>query len=313
MATKSKQETPIQKSELLVPRESIADELRERIEFGRQLLDMQVTLIGGSPQGYGGFYNTRRSKMIYNEAEQKQFSDAFHKWNDYNCELLKQRFSKSNNEYHASYVPCGQPLLLTSSSDTVELKRKEISKKITNLESLIEKLPLIPLAQTADIKAAGTVDKAIKTINDSKKIFIVHGHDTTIRLEVETLLKDLGYEPIVLFKQPDKGQTIIEKLESEANDICFAVVIYSHCDDGKAVEETALKPRARQNVVFEHGMMYALLGRSRVVALLEEGVEQPGDLSGVIYKSLDAGGAWKYALARELKAAGLTIDLNRIG
>jgi hypothetical protein len=32
----------------------------------------------------------------------------------------------------------------------------------------------------------------------------------------------------------------------------------------------------------------------------------------VIYTSVDAGGAWKFALARELKAAGMDVDLNRI-
>lgn len=47
-------------------------------------------------------------------------------------------------------------------------------------------------------------------------------------------------------------------------------------------------------------------------ALLENGVEQPGDLQGVIYKSLDASGAWKYQIADEMKAVGLDVDKNKI-
>lgn len=47
--------------------------------------------------------------------------------------------------------------------------------------------------------------------------------------------------------------------------------------------EKDLKDRARQNVIFEHGYMVAKLGRDKVIALVDQGVEIPGDLSGVIY------------------------------
>jgi hypothetical protein len=46
--------------------------------------------------------------------------------------------------------------------------------------------------------------------------------------------------------------------------------------------------------------------------LYEEGVELPSDMSGVLYTPIDAGGAWKLALGRELHAVGLPVDLNRI-
>ena len=75
---------------------------------------------------------------------------------------------------------------------------------------------------------------------------------------------------------------------------------------GKAKESPVLTPRARQNVVFEH------LGRKKVVALLENGVEQPGDLEGVIYIKLDDAGLWQIKLAQEMKAVGLDVDLNNI-
>jgi len=45
--------------------------------------------------------------------------------------------------------------------------------------------------------------------------------------------------------------------------------------------------------------------------LYEESVELPSDMSGILYTPLDAGGAWKLALAKELQAAGLSADLNR--
>lgn len=147
---------------------------------------------------------------------------------------------------------------------------------------------------------------------ESKNVFVVHGHDTNVRNEVELFIRQIGYEPIILCKRADKGDTIIEKIEREARDICFAIIIYTSCDLGKDRNADDLKPRARQNVVFEHGFMCAHLGRAHVCALLEDGVEQPGDLQGVIYKPLDAGGVWRYQIADEMKAVGLEVDKNKI-
>lgn len=151
-----------------------------------------------------------------------------------------------------------------------------------------------------------------KNNKKSKKVFIVHGHDTYVRNEVELFIRCIGFEPIILCKRADKGDTIIEKIEREAKDVCFAIVIYTSCDLGKDKNADDLKPRARQNVVFEHGFMCAHLGRKHVCALLEDGVEQPGDLQGVIYKPLDEGGVWKYQIADEMKAVGLDVDKNKI-
>lgn len=181
--------------------------------------------------------------------------------------------------------------------------------------TILGKKELVPEITTQIFEKASTMNNPTsdeKTRATSKRVFIVHGHDNQTRTEVELMIKELGYEPVVLFKEADRGQTIIEKLERETDDIAFAIVLYSYCDDGKAKEETDLKPRARQNVVFEHGMMVAKIGRSKVVALLEKGVEAPGDLSGVIYKTKDDSGKWKYSIAKEMNAAGLNVDLAQI-
>lgn len=47
-------------------------------------------------------------------------------------------------------------------------------------------------------------------------------------------------------------------------------------------------------------------------ALYKGGVEIPSDIYGVLYVPMDAGGAWKYQLAKEMKQAGLDVDLNKI-
>ena len=64
----------------------------------------------------------------------------------------------------------------------------------------------------------------ISPITPSNKIFVVHGHDHTLKTEVENFLNDIGLEPIVLHKKPDEGQTIIEKFEKHS-DVGYAFIL----------------------------------------------------------------------------------------
>jgi predicted nucleotide-binding protein len=147
---------------------------------------------------------------------------------------------------------------------------------------------------------------------DLSKVFIVHGHDEGPREAVRSFLLRLGFEPIVLHDQPNKGRTIITKFREEAGDAGFAVVLMTGDDEGRAKNAADLKPRARQNVVFELGFFIGELGPEHVVALVKGGVERPSDFDGVVYIDLDDGGAWKMMLARELRAAGLSFDANKV-
>jgi len=78
----------------------------------------------------------------------------------------------------------------------------------------------------------------------------------------------------------------------------------------KWIEKIAslLKPRARQNVIFEFGYFIAKLGRGRVAALCESDIERPSDINGLLYTPLDQKGEWKKKLAKEIDASGIKID-----
>lgn len=67
----------------------------------------------------------------------------------------------------------------------------------------------------------------------------------------------------------------------------------------------SFKPRARQNVWFEFGFFIGYLGRNRVAALYEKGVEIPSDLQGLGYILIDDD--WKNKLLIELRAAGMCV------
>ena len=143
---------------------------------------------------------------------------------------------------------------------------------------------------------------------DSKKVFVVHGHNKTVKQEVARTLENIGLTPIILAEQPDKGMTVIEKFESEGNDVGFAVVLLTADDRGRKNRARTMQARARQNVVFEMGYFMALLGRERVMLLLQPAVEEPSDLKGVVYTPLDKDGAWKNRLVKELREQGYDVS-----
>ena len=146
---------------------------------------------------------------------------------------------------------------------------------------------------------------------DTKEIFIVHGRDEEAAQTVARFLDKLGLSPVILHEKPSQGRTIIEKFEHHAK-VGFAVVLLTPDDVGASQgNETNLKPRARQNVIFEFGYFIGRLGRNRVCALTKGNVEIPSDYDGVIYIPLDEAGGWKMKLVKELKDAGIDVDANR--
>jgi predicted nucleotide-binding protein len=166
------------------------------------------------------------------------------------------------------------------------------------------------LLQT-ELQLTGGQIATVSTEPKGHRIFLVHGHDDRALHEAARFLEKLRQDVIVLREQPNQGRTVIEKFEDYA-DVGFAVVLFTPDDVGgpSASGAASLKPRARQNVVFELGYFIGRLGRNRVCALYVDGVEVPSDYSGVLYTKLDASGAWRLELAKELKAIGFPVDMN---
>lgn len=145
------------------------------------------------------------------------------------------------------------------------------------------------------------------------EVFIVHGRDELVKINVARFLEKLGLTPIILHEQVNNGKTIIEKIEEYSN-VGYGIVLYTPCDKGGLANcgNNELKPRARQNVVFEHGYLIGKLGRDRVCALIKDDVEYPNDISGILYIKYQDTDGWKLALAKELKNAGYDVDLNKL-
>ncbi|ACK47047.1 conserved hypothetical protein [Shewanella baltica OS223] len=181
------------------------------------------------------------------------------------------------------------------------------------LEGLIDSLILDVKDDVYDLEYKPTIVKTAKASpkEKSKNVFIVHGHNNEVKERTARFIQKLGFEPIILHEQASGGSTtIIEKILEYAKTTDFAIVLYTADDVGgiKNTEPSVLKPRARQNVVFEHGLLIGLLGRENVVPLVADNIEIPNDISGVVYVRND----WQTAIAKEMKKAGYEIDFNKL-
>ena len=142
-------------------------------------------------------------------------------------------------------------------------------------------------------------------------ILLIHGRDEATKESLLEFLEKLGLRPLVLHEQPDGGKSLIEK-SAEFSNIHFAIILITP-DDIAAPRHKPKERQARvsQNVIFELGYFMGKLGRGRVCALYKEGVEIPSDYSGTVYIPMDSRGGWRLLVAKEIKQAGIEIDLNK--
>lgn len=279
---------------LTVSLQKASQQITQRIKLGREIMG-------------------RRRPRTIDKAFIISLWDHIKKWDDYNNTFLRKLFSDESvaDKYDASVTLNRSSSVTGYSEDIVSFHRI----KMRELNSIKERLKLYQNIPQRTSSPSSTV----KSLGN--KVFIVHGHDKTTKQSVARFLEKLGLEVVILHEHPDKGKTIIEKLEvnSAEVDIGYAVVLLTPDDMGKSVSKigkTISKPtlrfRARQNVVFELGYFIAKLGRERVRVLYIEGVEPPSDYQGVLYTKLDDSDSWKLELAREIKAAGIDLNLNKI-
>jgi hypothetical protein len=269
----------------LIVTENDAEKLiNERIELGQELIVMPINDEDG----------LERARPKYYE------------WDSYNTELLKRIFNTDelSNEYSAFYGAVIDSY--STIADDIKDFKRGIQDSINRLTSIRARLPLFA---SLDInEGPSKVDEP----EPSNEIFIVHGRDEAVKQSVARFLEKLDLKPIILSEQPNEGKTVIEKFEAKA-DVGFAVVLLTPDDIGGLVDKGAdQKLRARQNVIFELGYFVGKLGRSRVCALYNQNVELPSDIIGVAYVAIDVADAWRFELAKELKAAGYYIDGNKL-
>ena len=124
-------------------------------------------------------------------------------------------------------------------------------------------------------------------------------------------MQELDFIPVVLQDEPSRSLTIIEKLERDTEKVGFSFVLYTPDDLGHFQGEPE-RTRARQNVVFEHGLLIGLLGRERTCAIVKGDLEMPSDIKGMMYENIDDLKKESLKIAKILKEAGYKVDLSKL-
>jgi predicted nucleotide-binding protein len=254
------------------------------------------------------------SEQVVTEEHYDEWTNRRKRWVNLTAEALRSIYSSAEpkEEFEDSsrtifgFVVVGE----TTVAEEFDRAKEAVDRATNTLLSLRERLEYL---EAPDEAAAA--EKASSRPRGEEQVFLVHGHSGEAKESVGRLLEKTGsHQVVILHEQPSEGRTLIEKFEDHAKSSDHAVVLLTADDVGgaaPAAKKADLRPRARQNVVFELGFFVGRLGRARVTVLYEDGVELPSDFKGVVYIPL-ADESWRFRLLKELRSAGLTYDLNKI-
>lgn len=287
--SKTMPDSDLKRLRLVVQLEEAQRKIAIQIEKGRLILDR----MNGKRAGSGEQLDCALEEV---RGDQER-------WAKYSIDLLKSLFADDSaaNEFGTHWIN------YSLHGDQLDELESWMKQQITRLQSIKDRLPLFPIVSTGNSQPMAST----RQVSTSKDIFVVHGHDSAAKLEIARFLEKLGLNPIILHEKPDNGRTVIEKFEANTN-VGFAVVLLTPDDTGYPKDDSSkAKSRARQNVILELGFFVGKLGRQRVCALKKGDIEIPTDYSGVLYKTLDDQGGWKLELAKEIKEAGMEVDLNK--
>ncbi len=280
---------------LQVPREQVRTVLIGRIEAGEELATTQADIA----EKAGGWRD-----WLY----------LFATWRDHTIAELNAVYESEDER--VTFDAVTRTAEYSSPQYTFPYSKSALDLGLRELRSLVERLPLA--VEPEPLEARPGPEQPPPKQGDSRggrKVFVVHGRAAGgFREATARFLERLGLRAVILAEQAIEGRTVIESFEANAGDVGYAIVLLTpeDCAYGPDDEPPPTPNRARQNVILELGYFMAKLGRNKVVALLQEGVELPTDILGVIYIPLDDGGAWKTLVARELQAAGYDLDLTRL-
>jgi predicted nucleotide-binding protein len=121
-----------------------------------------------------------------------------------------------------------------------------------------------------------------------RNVFIVHGRDSQSLSDLQDVLRDFRVSPKVLGQQDRNAQSILYALEDLIRTCRAGFILITPDDEGHLKGDRQLSPRARENVIFETGMLFARFREfDRVALLVKRPVELPSDLDGILFQAFD--------------------------
>ena len=165
-------------------------------------------------------------------------TEEFIEWHTGMKRVLGKIYGKNSDEYSDFCNSLFHSMVYSAYSDGVKEDIRACHDSLVKTKAKIK----VYISEFDD----GKINK--KPDCNFKKIFIVHGHDEALREKMARLMEKQNIEAIILAEQPNKGMTIIEKIEAYAEEVPAAICLFTA--DDKMADGTM---RARENVVLETG------------------------------------------------------------
>lgn len=210
------------------------------------------------------------------------------RWNDPRAEawknrvlrLLKKEFGEGSDYYKELEGIVHGPIAVTQGTPESVFQNdyiRDLEEYKIHLDSYLEE---IREERRDDILLKQAKSPTTNPSSYTKTLFIIHGHDETNTLRLQSLLKDRwDLNPVLLRDRPGKGRTIVEKFEEEAKKATYVFAILSPDDVVTASSDEYRQ--SRPNVFFELGWFYGRIGREKVCILFKKGTKIHSDLEGI--------------------------------
>jgi predicted nucleotide-binding protein len=122
-----------------------------------------------------------------------------------------------------------------------------------------------------------------------RNVFIVHGRDFRSLDGLKSILRDKKISPKVLAQEDKNATSILSALEELIRTCKAGFILATPDDEGRLVNDGEVHAaRARENVIFETGLLFAKFRAfERVAVLLKRPLKLPSDLIGIPYEEFD--------------------------
>jgi predicted nucleotide-binding protein len=220
----------------------------------------------GYNEGVAGQCYQRRSTTEYPSREGKRFQvDLVGKGEIKNMVCVPIKFrSDSENPFG---VACFH---------NNDANKKFSRQDVRTLESYVDILALALHLPTPELQL-------------DRNVFIVHGRDTAALKDLELTLLRQKVTPKILKQEKRNAQLILHELERLIRICSAGFILITPDDEGRLKgSEDIFEDRARENVIFETGLLFARFRASeRVAILLKKPAKLPSDLTGMLVDDFD--------------------------
>lgn len=155
-------------------------------------------------------------------------------------------------------------------SKTLEAYKQGLEIAEGIIQSAIDQLEQVGIQGIED-------EQGYITPSMNKRIFISHGKHTPALDRVERFIRDLGFVPVIVAREPSLGKSVDDLVEEQMTGCLCAIVLATKDDQVRDYFQP------RPNVIHEIGLAQEKFG-NRVIYLKEEGCKFPSNVQPKVWE-----------------------------